>query len=120
MTDQKKLQNETSRKIEQLQLEIKTKMDEQKRVMDRSLQLTEAQFIAQQDGTISCSGSEVFTFTQYFLRRGSETEADSGPFYSHKRGYKFKLRISYYEKDIGAELILLTGLLMMSSPGQCK
>ena len=109
MTHQKTLQNETSRKIEQLQLEIKTKMDEQKRVMDKSLQLTEAQFITQQHVT-SCSGSEVFTFPQYFLRRGSETEADSGPFYSHRRGYKFKLRICYYEKDIGAELLLLTGL----------
>ena len=165
MTHQKKLQNETSRKIEQLQLEIKTKMDEQKRVMDKSLQLTEAQKLQNEtsrkieqlhyascemktkmeeqtrvlttldrnmdvlslkvtEAQLStrniehhvigeCSGTKVFTFTQYSQRKGSDTIVNSDPFYSHHHGYKFKLKIHYYSldhNDIGASLYLMTGL----------
>ena len=84
MADQKKL-------ITEVQTEMKT---EQKR------ELTELKdYIQQVQHTThhieihaaggTCSGCEVFTFTQYSKRKGSSTAVDSDPIYSHYHGYKF-------------------------------
>ena len=60
----------------------------------------------------ACSGSEVFTFTQYSKRKCSDCVVDSGPFYTHHHGYKFKLKIFYYTSHynvISAFLYLMKG-----------
>ena len=107
-------QTETSMKIEQLQLETKRVLTTLERNMDAlSLKVTDTQLTTRhiEHHVIGeCSGSEVFTFTEYWERKGSNEDVDSDPFYSHYHGYKFKLRISYNDDGIGSELLLLTGL----------
>jgi hypothetical protein len=57
----------------------------------------------------SCSGTELFTFANYSLRKESSTTEESDPFYTHHEGYKLKLLITYYSDDIGAFLFLMKG-----------
>ena len=60
----------------------------------------------------SCSGTEVFTFNNYSLFKGSSNSQYSAPFFSHFEGYKLRLKIKYYsapDNDIGAFLCLMMG-----------
>jgi len=62
---------------------------------------------------------KVFTFGEYSQRKRTDSmkEVDSDPFYSHQDGYKFMLRIAYYDSPyyggsrngIGTTLYLRTG-----------
>ena len=108
MSEQKKL-------LTEMQTEMKMKMDEQKRELTdhiQQVQLT-THHIEQHTACGVCSGSEVFTFTQYSKRKGSGTHVESNPFYSHHHGYKFKLKIVYHHNhmynSIAAYLSLMQG-----------
>ena len=106
MTDQKKLQTEMNVKVDEQRKEL----TELKGYI-QELQLT-THHINHHAAGGTCSGSEVFTFTQYTKRKGSGTCVDSTPFYSHHHGYKFKLRIWYTQSPlsvIGAFLHLMKG-----------
>ena len=122
---------EMDRKITQLQSEMKTKFEEQKgvlatvncNVIEQKRHITELKGCFQEvqrktqcneehTAAGTCSGTEVFTFTQYSWFRGSDKGAFSDPFYSHHHGYKFKLKIDFYPSPhnvIGAYLYLMKG-----------
>ena len=108
---------------ETLQTEMKMKMDEiNTRIDEQKTELTvlktcvkriehTTHHIEQHMGG-ACSGSEVFTFTQYSKKKCSNCIVDSDPFYSHHHGYKFKLKIFYSDSSlnvIGAYLYLMNG-----------
>ena len=108
---------------ETLQTEMKMKMDEvNTRIDEQKTELTvlktcvkrlehTTHHIEQHVGG-ACSGSEVFTFTQYSKKKCSQCIVESDPFYSHHHGYKFKLRIFYYTSSfnyISAYLYLMKG-----------
>ena len=108
---------------ETLQTEMKMKMDEvNTRIDEQKTELTvlktcvkrlehTTHHIEQHVGG-ACSGSEVFTFTQYSKKKCSNCFVDSDPFYTHHHGYKFKLKILYFDSsdnDIGAYLYLIKG-----------
>ena len=59
-----------------------------------------------------CSLCDAFTFTQYSSRKCSGQRVYGDPFYSHHHGYKFGLKIAYYDSSdnvIGASLYLMNG-----------
>ena len=54
----------------------------------------------------------IFTFTQYSKMKCSDCIVESDPFYSHHNGYKFKVKILYFDSSlnaIGAYLYLMKG-----------
>ena len=64
------------------------------------------------EDSISCSGTELFTFDNYSQDKGTGVCRSSDPFYTHFKGYKLKLHITFYSSpnnDIGAELYLMKG-----------
>ena len=99
MADLKKLQTE-------MQVEMKTQFDEQKQLHQRELAELKGHIQKLEhtthhiehhaaDGT--CSGCEVFTFTQYRkYRGGGNAVVYSDPFYSHYHGYKLQLSLAYF------------------------
>ena len=137
MIDQKKLQTdmqaEMKMKMDEQQAETVAKIDEQAHtaaiIIDEQKQiqaeqkreLTElkdhiqkvehtAHHIEQHTAGGACSICEVFTFTQYGVRKYCDEVVNGDPFYSC--GYKFQLRIHYYSSrysDIGVFLELMKG-----------
>ena len=97
MTDQKKLLIEMAIKIDQQKKELAE-------LRDHIQHTTKG---IETDG--AGSGCEVFTFTQYSKWKDSGGAMDSDPFYSHRHGYKFKLRIRPKRGTIGAFLYLIKG-----------
>ena len=105
---------EKDKKIAQLQRE----MTEQRQLQTEvRRELTEMRGQIQHiEGHIAglCTGytlCKVFRFHQYSQHKGTGWNKHfySDQFYSHQHGYKFKLSIVYYSRDIGAFLYLLTG-----------
>ena len=101
----------------QMQSETHTKIDEQKKELTelkgciQEVKLT-TYHIDQHTAGGTCSGCEVFIFRQYRRKKGSDIGVYGDPFYSHHRGYKFRLKISYYSlqlNDIGTSLYLIKG-----------
>ena len=120
MDEHKQMQTEMKTKMDEqknMQTEMKTKMDEQKReVVELKAQVQAVQHTTQHielhTAGGACSGSKVLTFTKYCQLKSSSSEVCSDLVYSHHHGYKFKLRIVYFEasyNDIGAYLHLVTG-----------
>ena len=111
MTNLKQMQAETVAKIDkqkQMQAEQKRELTELKDHIQK-VQHT-AHHIEQHTAGGACSICEVFTFTQYALRKYCDEVVYSDPFYSC--GYKFQLRIRYYSSrhsDIGVFLELMKG-----------
>ena len=113
MADLKKLQTE-------MQVEMKTQLNEQKQLQnEHQRELTELKGHIRKlehtthhiehhtaaDGT--CSGCEIFTFTQYRkYRGGGNTIVRSDPFYSHYHGYKLQLVLDYLSTHISAIMYL--------------
>ena len=106
--DMAQLQQEMA-DLKKLQTEMQVEMNEQKQLQnEHQRELTELKGHIQKlehithhienhtaaDGT--CSGCEVFTFTQYRkYRGGGDTAVYSDPFYSHYHGYKLRLVLGY-------------------------
>ena len=108
---------ERDRKIAQLQQEVAELQTETKRELNelkghiQEVQHT-AQHIEHHTAGGTCSGCEIITFTQYSKLKASDEIVDSDPFYSHRHGYKFKMRIRYYslpQNAVGTFLYLMKG-----------
>ena len=98
MADLKKLQTEMQVEMKtqlQLQNEHQRELTELKDHIQKLEHTTHhIEHHAAADGT--CSGCEVFTFTQYRkYKGGGDTEVRSDPFHSHYHGYKLQLVLSY-------------------------
>ena len=126
----KQMQAEMDRNIAQLQSEMKAKFEEQKgvfatvncNVIEQKRHILElkgsfqevqhkTQCNEQHTAAATCSGTEVFTFS-YSCNKDTGCGVFSSPFYSHHRGYKFKLQVDFYpspHNDIGAQLYLMKG-----------
>ena len=115
---------ERDKKITQLQQEIaalrKPQTEMKAKLADLQKELAELKghiqrvehtthHIEQHTAGGTCSGCEVFTFTQYSKKRGSTTVVCSDPFYSHHRGYKFQLIIVYMPNNVIVFLSLMEG-----------
>ena len=127
------LQTELNRKIAQLEREVVAKIDGQQRIVQQGMSALSASVCDQQShiteltrqastasltpseqdaSTSSCTGTEIFTFDKYLEHKGSDRYQISPPFYTHEKGYKLRLKITYYSSphnDIGAELCLVKG-----------
>ena len=130
MYEQKKMQTEILCKITQLQSDLGAiKIEVGKQSDDRQLGAVATsprsswerawqhettspqptQSAASPIGQSETSGSLSVTITEYMQHKEDEDQVFSEPFYTHVRGYKFKLQIIFYEKDIGAGLYLMKG-----------
>ena len=91
----KKPQTETNAKLADLRKEHKRELAELKDHIQKLEHITHhIENHTAADGT--CSGCEVFTFTQYSkYRGGDDTVVYSDPFYSHYHGYKLQLSLAY-------------------------
>ena len=102
----KKPQTEMKAKLADLQKEHKKELAELKGHIQRVEHTTH--HIEQHTAGGTCSGCEVFTFTQYSKKRGSTTAVYCDPFYSHHRGYKFQLIMVYVPNSV---IIVLLSLM---------
>ena len=131
------MQTELARKIAQLERELVAKIDGQQRVVQRGISALSTSVSEQQDNitelkrqastasqlfssledivqeeTTLSSGTEIITLDNYSQHKGSDRYQMSNPFYTHDKGYKLRLKITYYSSphnDIGAELCLMKG-----------
>ena len=104
---------ERDKKIEILQQKMAKMQDEQLAELKADVKKIDhaTSHILEHEGQF-CSLCDAFTFTQYSSRKCSDQSVYSDPFYSHHHGYKFELKIAYYDSsynDIGASLYLMKG-----------
>ena len=130
MTNLKQLQTDMKMKMDGIET-LKEKIDQQKQVQAETVAkidgLQKRELLELKDYICNvqhtthhieqhtvgeCSGSGVFTLTEYGNNKGSSRSVFSDPFYSHHCGYKFKLEIycfSQLYEGIGARLHLMKG-----------
>ena len=110
--EQKQMQAETVARIIDEQKQMKAEQKRELTELKDHIQEVEhtAHHIEQHTAGGACSICEVFTFTQYAIRKYCDEVVYSDPFYYHH--YKFQLGIHYYTKvhsDIGVFLKLMEG-----------
>ena len=89
---------ERDKKIETLQPKMAKMQDEQLTELNAGVKKIDhaTSHILEHEGRF-CSVCDAFTFTQYSSRKCSGQGVYSDPLYSHHHGYKFRLKIWYFD-----------------------